>query len=194
MFYVILGSQRAVYRDLLIQIFDVMGSVIPAAIAAKNYLERGASPKESVKRFTDIFLDEQNRLQREHEEFRQKYLALYKKYQDETSYFERHRIEISDAINRTTQRKDKECQARCDAMKVEWDKDKQALSQKSEEIEEMESEFQDELVNLYREIGTLKNQVQQLENELAKATRIIDEQNQVISTQQQRLKNIIDQD
>lgn len=194
MFYVIIGSQGAAFRDLLGQVFDVMGKAIPAATTAKNSLNGGASPEKAVQRFMDILLAEQNRQQHEYEGLKQRYSELSKKLQDETNHFIKHRIEVADAVKRTSERMEKECQARCDALKAGWDADKQKLHDQTQKMEEMERELDGEILNQCAELGQQDYAIKQLKKELEKANRHIESQNAIIADQQKRIKSIVGPD
>lgn len=194
MFYVIIGSQDAAIRALLGQVFEVMGKAIPAATSAKNSLDEGASPEKAVQCFMDVLLAEQNRQQCKYEDLKQSYSELSKKLQDETHHFKRHRLEVSDAVKLTSERMEKECQARCDELKAGWDADKQALCSQTQKMEEMERELDGKILDQCAELGQQDYVIKQLNKDLEKANRHIESQNAIIADQQKRIKSIVGPD
>jgi chromosome segregation ATPase len=194
MFYWIFGSRDEAFRDLLSEIFSMMSPSIPAASIARNYLEDGASPRKAVTKFIDVLTGEKNRLQREHQALIEKYSDLNKAFIYEREHERVRRIDVSDAVQRTIDRMEKECAARCAELQSQWDDDKKLLGNKVKEIQVIEELFENERNEYDREIAQLKNEVRQLNRALKQKNREIDAQNQVLSEQHKRIQRIVGPD
>ena len=142
----------------------------------------------------DVLLAEQNRQQRKYEDLKQSYSELSKKLRDETDHFTRHRLEVSDAVQRTSERMEKECQARCAELKAGWDADKQALHSQTQKMEEMERELDGQILDQCAELGQQDYAIKQLKKKLEKAKHHIESQNAIIADQQARIKSIVGPD